>query len=934
MGSGQRIGLEHSQSAAIWSPQNRIFCTCRMILLFHGNSVALMFKRPLESIFNPTGIAVFGASESENSVGSKVHANLLAGQFDGAIVPVNPKYDRVRDQICYKKIADVPDAVDLAVIATPARTIPGIFRELGAAGIETAVVLSAGFRETGETGQALEAALKDAAQKAGVRFIGPNCVGVVRPWLGMNATFLNSGAPEGRLAVVSQSGALCSAIVDWAVPHHLGFSAIVSLGNSADVDFGDALHFLSTDPKTDAILLYVEGINRAPTFLSALRLAARSKPVIVLKSGRHQQSSKAANTHTGALIGSDAVFDAALSRSGAVRANTFGQLFAAAEILSAHKRTNGNRLGIVTNGGGAGVLAADRAGDLGLEIASIAESTIETLDKVLPPYWSRANPVDILGNASANEYSAAVKACIDDPNLDGVLVMLTPQAMTNATAAAQAVVDAVPKKTRKPVLACWMGETSVESARKLLSQNGIPDFTTPERAVEAFSHLAQHQRHRRLALEVPEPLADASFPDLDGARMIIDQALRDGRDMLNDIESKAILRSFNIPTNMTIEADDASEALVAAETVGFPVAMKILSPQIPHKSDVGGVRLNLMNAADVMSAFRQITQQARDLRPEATIEGVTVEKMAHVEDARELVVGASRDPVFGPVIMFGAGGTMVELLRDNAFALPPLNAVLAKRLIDRTRVARLLDAFRDRHAVDRDAVVQVLLRVSDMICELPEITGLDLNPLFAGPDGVMAVDARIAIARPPSKDGPYDHMAIHPYPRHLIRETHLSDGRSLTIRPIRPEDAEAERTFVRELSPQAKRFRFMGALNELSPQMLVQFTQIDYRTEMALVAVIGDGARQEQIGVARYLINPDRRSCEFAIVVSDKVQHQGIGTRLMKALMDAARDHGLSEIEGVVLKENDQMLELMKELGFSITRDFGEADVVTVRREL
>ena len=893
-----------------------------------------MFKSPHETLFNPKSIAVFGASESATSVGSKVHANLLAGGFQGPVVAVNPKYQQVRGQTCYRTIAEVPDKIDLAVIATPAATIPGIMADLGEAGISSAIVLSAGFRETGDEGKRLEGRLIEAARKAGVRFIGPNCVGLVRPWLGMNATFLNSDTPQGRLAIVSQSGALCSAISDYAGPHHLGFSAVVSLGNSTNLDFGEVLQFLATDPKTDAILLYVEGVQKASGFLSGLRIAARSKPVIVLKSGRHVQSSKAANTHTGALIGSDAVFDAALSRSGAVRAETFGQLFAAAEILSASKRAAGRRLGIVTNGGGAGVLAADRAGDMGLDVPDISDKTRKALDAILPAFWSRSNPVDILGDASAEKYGAAVKACLDDEGLDGVLVMLTPQAMTDATAAAQAVVDAVPKRTRKPVLACWMGATSVTEGRRLLSENGIPDFVTPERAVEAFSYLAQHQRHQRLALEVPGPLADVATPDVTGARMIIDTALRDGRTMLNDIESKAVLRTFRIPTNMTVEANTATEALVAAETVGFPVAMKILSPQISHKSDVGGVMLGLMSAADVMQAFREITERAKALRPEAEIAGVTVERMAEVDDARELVVGMSRDPVFGPVIMFGAGGTMVEILRDNAVALPPLNAVLADRLIDRTRVSRLLDAFRDRHAVKRQAVVDVLLRVSDMVCELPEIAELDLNPLFAGPDGVICVDARIAIARPPSKDGSYDHMAIHPYPRHLMREARLSDGRLLTIRPIRPEDAEAERSFVRNLSPQAKRFRFMGTVNELSPQMLAQFTQIDYRTEMALVALVGEEGAEEQIGVARYAINPDRRSCEFAIVVGDQVQHQGIGTRLMKALMEAARDHGLTVIEGTVLRENGPMLHLMAELGFTVERVPDDPEVVQVHREL
>jgi len=893
-----------------------------------------MYRNPLSLMFNPTSIAVFGASTSAKSVGAKVFANLQAGGFEGEIIPINPKYKKLDKLVCYKSVADYDGDIDLAVIATPAATIPRILRDCGEAGIKNAIVLSAGFREAGVQGKALEAQLLEEARRAGVRFIGPNCVGLVRPWLGMNATFLRSDTPKGRLALVSQSGALCSAISDYAGPHDLGFSALVSLGNSSDIDFGEVLHFLATDPKTDAILLYVEGVRDAKSFVSALRTAARSKPVIVLKTGRNTQSSKAANTHTGALIGSDAVFDAALSRGGAVRANTFGQLFAAAEILSSHKRAAGNRLGIVTNGGGAGVLAADRAGDLKVDIAQPSAETLATLEKILPEYWSRANPIDILGDAGPDKFAAAVKAGIADPNFDGVLVMLTPQAMTEATEAAKAVVKALPKRLRKPVIACWMGESSVAAGRTHLSANDVPDFTTPERAVEAFSYLAQHNRHQKLSLETPGPQANTNPPDLDGARMIISAALSEGRSMLSDVESKAILRAFHIPINITLEAHSASEALVAAETVGFPVAMKINSPQITHKSDVGGVRIDIMTAVDVKLAYREITQAAAVARPDAEILGVTVEQMARVEDARELVIGASRDPVFGPAIMFGAGGTMVEILRDNAVSLPPLNEVLANRLIDRTRVSRLLDAFRDRHAVDRAAVVRVLLQVSDIVCELPEITELDINPIFAGPGGVIAVDARIAIARPPIKDGPYDHMAIHPYPRHLVRNDHLSDGTTLTIRPIRPEDAESEQTFVRELSPQARQFRFMGAMNELSPELLARFTQIDYRREMAFVAIVDEAGTPRQHGVARYVINPDNQSCEFAIVVSDKVQHQGIGTKLMKALIHAARDHGLSVIEGTVLSRNTMMLRLMKELGFSVSSQPDDPDVVLVQRWL
>jgi acetyltransferase len=893
-----------------------------------------MEDSPLKGMMDARSIAVFGASESSTSVGAQVFANLVTDGFDGALYPINPKHKKVRGIRCYARVTDVGQDIDLAVICTPARTVPGIIRECGEAGIKNAIVLSAGFGEGGNKGENHEAELRAAAKRAGVRFMGPNCVGLVRPWNKMNATFLRAGTPKGRLALISQSGALCSAISDWAGPHHLGFSALVSLGNSVDIDFGDMLQYLASDPHTDAILLYVEGVRHAPSFISSLKYAARLKPVIVLKSGRHTASSAAAHTHTGALIGSDAVFDAVLERAGAVRAMTFGQLFAAAEILSSSKKATGNRLSIITNGGGAGVLAADRAADLNLELPELDPKTKASLEKLLPQYWSHANPVDILGDAGAHEYGAAVKAVYEDPHTDGLLVMLTPQAMTDATAAAQAVVDALPKRRRKPVLACWMGEASVAEGRRVLSKNGVADFISPERAVEAFSYLAEHHRNRKLALQTLGPLSPSTAPDLEGARLIIQAALAEDRDMLSDLESKALLKAFRIPINLTVEAKTAAEAVVAASTVGFPVAMKISSPDITHKSDVGGVRTGIGDAAEVKRVFRDISDRVRRERPNATIRGITVEAMADIDSPRELVVGASRDPVFGPTILFGAGGTAVEVIKDSAVALPPLNAVLAERLINRTRVSRLLDAYRDNPAADREMVIFVLRRVSLMVSELPEIVELDINPLIAGANGVLAVDARIRIARPPARDGQYDHMAIAPYPRHLIRQETLADGTPLVIRPIRPEDAESEQEFVKSLSEEARKFRFMGVLNELSPEMLVQFTQIDYRREMALVAMAEIDGREKQCGVARYVINPDGRSAEFAVVVGDAVQHQGIGTRLMKGLFRAARDHGLSTIEGSVLKHNAPMLKLMEELGFTTRIDPDDAELVIVERVL
>lgn len=893
-----------------------------------------MDNSPLTPLFDPTSVAVFGASPSGNSVGAMAWRNLVAGGFKGPLYPINPKHKSIGDATCYRKVTDLPDEVDLAVIATPARTVPGIMRDCAEAGVKSAIILSAGFGEGDGRGKDLEAQVVAAARKGDIRFMGPNCVGLVRPWLGLDASFLRSDPPKGRLAFVSQSGALVSAIADWAGPHHSGFSAMVSLGNSTNIDFGDVLDFLAMDPRTDAILLYIEGIKDAQNFMSALRRASRLKPVIVLKSGRHATSSQAAHTHTGALIGSDDVFDAALERAGAVRVGTLGQLFAAAEILANTRKVGGNRLCIITNGGGAGVLGADRAGDLDIALPPLSDATKTKLDRVLPPYWSHANPVDILGDAGPETYSAAVKAAIADPDNDGVLVMLTPQAMTDAVTTAQAVVDALPRRRKKPVLACWLGEPAVEEGRAILSKAGVPDFQTPERAVEGFSYLVQHRRNRKLALEVPRARAFEKGLDLDGARLIIAQALSDGRKMLSDTESKALLKAFNIPVNMTIEATTPSQALVAAETVGYPVAMKIASPDITHKTNVGGVRVNVAHATSVSRVFHELVKSAKAARPDAQITGVTVEPMAGLKDPRELVIGASRDPVFGPTILFGAGGTMVEVLKDSAVALPPLNAVLSERLINKTRVSKALDGFRDSAPVDRDALIDVLKRVSIIVSYLPEVIELDINPLFVSPDGVLAVDARISVQRAPAKDGPYDHMAIHPYPRHLARETYLSDGTLLVIRPVRPEDAEYLQSFVRELSPEARQMRFMGSVNELSPEMLAQFSAIDYRREMALCAMAEIEGQDVLVGVARYVINPDQKSCEFAIVVSDRIQHQGLGTRLMKGLFSAAQDHGLDVIEGTVLKKNDPMLRLMKELGFTQRPDPDDRDVVIVERWL
>ncbi len=896
--------------------------------------IGLMGPHYLDRLFTPRAIAVFGAGTRPDSVGAKVYENILAQGFAGPVYPINPKHERVGDQRCYAGIADIGNPVDLAVIATPAATVPAILRECGEHGVRAAIVISAGFAETRSgQGEQLQRAMLSEARRYGIRVLGPNCLGLLRPDSHLNATFSKNTAQPGSLALVSQSGALCTAILDWALVHNVGFSAVVSLGSAADLDFGDVLDYLALDPHTRSILLYVEGVRDARSFMSGLRVAARMKPVIVVKAGRHAEGTRAAVSHTGALVGADDVFDAALRRAGVVRAMTIEQLFAAAQLLSTHRRVRGNRLSIITNGGGAGVMATDRAVDLGVSIAQLGESTVTRINEAMPPHWSHGNPVDILGDASPERYRVAVQACLDDKGVDGVLVMLAPQAMTAPVDAAQAVVAAA-SNTDKPVLACWMGEDQVEPAWRLFAEHSIPTFASPEASVEAFAYLATHHHNQQLLMQVPAPLARSSEPDIDGAQMIIDGALAEGRTLLSIAESRAVLAAFGIPVMPAMQAHSANEALIAAESVGLPVAMKVSSPDIAHKSDVNGVRLNVSNALAVRATYNELIADVRRQRPEAKVDSVTVERMYAQPHGRELLVGVVRDPVFGPVISFGAGGTTVEIHHDRAVALPPLNNYIARNLIARTRVSRLLEDFRNMPGVKLDAVVSVLRRISELICELPRIKELEINPLMADERGAVALDARIVVSHEQVALQRYQHMAIHPYPAHLVSHWQLPDGTDITIRPIRPEDAEIERTFVRDLSPRAKYFRFMQALHELTPEMLVRFTQIDYDREMALIAVIRDAEREIEVGVTRYAMNPDRESCEFALVVSDAWQQRGIGSKLLTCLMEAARSRGLRTIEGEVLADNRHMLDLARSLGFSTVTSPHDPGIKIVTKQL
>jgi acetyltransferase len=893
----------------------------------------LMGQHYLSSLFSPQSVAVIGASNRPQSVGGIVFANLLTGGYQGKLYAVNPKHKEIQGQPAFASIDQIGERVDLVVIATPAATVPDIIEACGKHGVRAAVILSAGFGEAGADGTALQQTLLEAARRYGIRLIGPNCLGLMRPSLGLNATFSNGGALPGKLALVSQSGALCTAILDWAHANEIGFSSVVSLGDSADVDFGETLDFLVSDRLTEAVLLYIEGIRNARNFMSALRAAARIKPVIVVKVGRHEAGKKAALSHTDAMVVADDVFDATLRRAGAVRVMTIAQLFTAAQALSSGFRPRGNRLAIVTNGGGPAVMAADRAADLGIELATLSTETVVALNAVLPPTWSKRNPLDIIGDADAARYRQALSVCMQDANVDGALVILTPQAMTKPLDVAETVIE-IAHQSGKPLLACWMGDGQVTEARAAFTRAHIPNFRTPEPAVEVFSFISAYVKNQQLLLQTPGPLSHHTQPDVEGARLLIENVLAERRHILSEMESKALLAAFHIPVTKTVVAHSPNEALLLAEQFGFPVAMKVSSPDLTHKSDAGGVRLNLSNAQAVRTTYQEIMADVQRNRPNAHIDGIAIEPMIMKPNGRELMIGVTTDPVFGPVITLGMGGVAVEILGDRAVELPPLNRYLASNLISRTRVAKLLGQFRHMPPADMEALLNVLISVSEMTCELPWLKEMDINPLLLDEKGAIVVDARVVVDFHSATAERYAHMAIHPYPSHLESRWQLPDATDVVIRPIRPEDAQMEQSFVRGLSCDTKYSRFMGALEELTPAMLVCFTQIDYDREMALMAVTEINGKEVELGIARYVTNPDAESCEFALVVSDQWQHKGIGHKLMTSLMDVARSKGLKRMEGEVLTTNQNMLLLVRSLGFSVAPSLDDPSVECVIKVL
>ncbi len=885
-----------------------------------------MDKHYLTPLFSPETIAVFAGRidepETQTAHARALVQSLTAQRFSGTLVFL--------DIHTSGTLADLAQTrADLAIIALSGDEVMAALEVAGRIRCRAALIISSGISA------AQAADLQQLARRYDIQLLGPNCVGIQRPRALLNASVAGALAAVGPLALVSQSGALTSSILDWARQNGVGFSTVVSLGPNTDVDIAQVLDFLASDAQTHSIVVYLEGISSARRFMSALRAAANAKPVVILKAGRKQAGNEAARTHSGAIVGSDEVFDAALRRAGAVRVRSFVQLFSAAKCLASRYRPVGKRLAIITNGGGPGVLAADWVSEIHLQLGRLSPQVAGALREKLPPLASLTDLIDLSEEAGADHYRAAIDAAGSDPQIDGILVVFSPKAGIDGTAVAQAMAE-LRKRLSKPLISCWMGDASVGEARAVLATALIPTFRTPEAAVGAFGSIASFYQNQQLRQQTPPPLSSLAQPDIEGARLLIESVLAERRKVLTEMESKALLSAFHIPVTQTILARSANEAMMIAAQLGFPVALKIDSPDISHKSDVNGVALNVANAVAVRDTFNDMMQQVSRLQPGARINGVTVQKMARQRRGREIYIGLVTDDPFGPVIAFGAGGTMIELINDRAMELPPLNQFLARRLIDRARVSETLGEWRGASAVDMDTLEQVLLRVSEMVCELPQLREMDINPIIVDESGAVAVDARILIdSAPQPTDGrgrDYNHLAILPYPARYEQVWPLRGGGEYTIRPIHPDDAQMLQDLMHHLSPESRYFRFVSSISELPPAMLSRFTLIDYDREMALVAVVrerkiaedGEITETERIvGVSRYVTNPDKSSCEFSLVVADDFGGKGLGSRLMLSIMDVARDKGLSEIEGLVLTNNAPMLKLMASLGYTI-KSFAE----------
>lgn len=888
-------------------------------------------RQPLNAIFHPQTVAVIGATDREGSVGRTILWNLISNPFGGTVLPVNPNRGSVLGIKTYPSIASIPEQVDLAVIVTPAPTVPGLIQECIDAGVKGAIVISAGFKEAGPAGIALEAEIREKLKQSSLRLIGPNCLGVMNPRTGLNATFASAMARPGNVGFISQSGALCTAVLDWSFPENVGFSAFISIGSMLDVNWGDLIYYLGDDPHTHSIVIYMESIGNASAFLSAAREVALTKPIIVIKTGRTEAAAKAAASHTGSLAGSDDVLDAAFQRCGVLRIERISEMFNLAEVLSKQDyRPKGPNLSIITNAGGPGVLATDALIRTGGQLATLADTTIAALNEILPSHWSHGNPIDILGDADPERYAKALEVAVNDPNSDGMLVILTPQSMTDPSKTAE-LLKPYAKLSNKPIMASWMGGDEVTDGELLLNQASIPTYRFPDSAARLFNLMWRYSYNLQGIYETPVLPSDedANAPDRAFVQEILETALGDRRTILTESESKRILAAYNIPIVQTGTATTEEEAVAWADRLGYPVVLKLLSKTITHKTDVGGVQLNLTDADAVRWAYHTIETNVSEKAGSEHFQGVTVQPMITLEGGYELIIGSSIDPQFGPVLVFGSGGQLVEIFRDRAIALPPLNTTLARRMMEQTQIYKALKGVRGRPPIDLDALEKLLVCFSQLVVEQPWIKEIDINPLFARPSHgtdahtLIALDARVVLHDADTAQLP--KPAIRPYPTQYIKPWTTREGKSVTIRPIRPEDEPLIVQFHETLSEQSVYLRYFSLMKlsrRIAHERLTRICFIDYDREMALVADHKDPetGKHEILGVARLSKLHGVNEAEFAMLVSDAHQQQGLGTELLQRLIAVAKDEGLERVTAEILTENYPMQRVCEKVGFHLKR--------------
>jgi len=875
---------------------------------------------PLKRIFEPRTVAVIGASNNEGSVGYALIRNMIGSGFKGTVYPINFKHKSIYGVRSYAKLSDTRDEIDLAVIATPASTVPDLVKECGEYGVGGIVIISAGFMEAGEEGHHLTETILGYARKYNIRIIGPNCLGFIKPSIKLNASFANKMALPGKIAFISQSGALCTAILDWSVEKNVGFSYFVSIGSMIDVGFHDLIDYFGSDPNTSSIVIYMESLTHTRKFMSAARAFARTKPIIVLKAGKSEAGAKVALSHTGTLAGNDIAFDAAFKRAGIISVNTIEELFNAAQALAMQPRPKGNRLAIVTNAGGPGVLATDQLISLGGELAKLSEETYDKLNKALPAVWSHGNPVDVLGDATALRYKEATEAVLKDKGVDGVLVVLTPQSMTKADEIGREIV-LLGNKNTKPILASWMGQKDVDEGCEILEDGGIPVFRIPENAVNTFMSMYNYTRNIQALYETPSSIPQIFNPDANKNHKLIKAIMDEKRYVLTEDEAKEVLTNYEIPiAKHKVAASETEVSEICAE-IGFPVVMKIASSDITHKTDTGGVILNIKNEAAAIEAYNTILIAAKQAKPDANIVGVLIEEM--VSKKYELIIGSKKDPIFGPVIIFGMGGVAVEVFKDLNVGLPPLNMALAQRIIEDTKIYKLLEGYRGMKGADIEAIKYLLYKFAYLVMDFPQIKEIDINPYVVDDTGGVVLDAKIVLDENVDPDNikTYSHLVVSPYPRELISEWKMSDDTDVLIRPIKPEDEAMERELFRRISKQTEYFRFFGYIGEVTHEMLTRYTQIDYDREMALVAIVKEGDKDAIAGVVRLVSDSNNEAAEFAILVADHWQGKGLGNKFMNLIMEIAMKRNIKKVYASVLNANAIMLHMFRKRGFTIKHE-------------